>query len=222
VVIGESDLIVTLFTESHGRISALARGARKSQRRFGGGFEPFHTLRLRLEEREGRDLWTLAETSLDVARHGLVSSLVKMEAGGRALSWLRRGTSERTSEPEIWRSVIALLDAFDDGGVEDLAVKRRLAEFGLALLSSYGWGLELEQCIACGRTCEPNQSSLVDAARGGLVCRGCGGGPLRLRGAERERLARATRGEVETLDGKDAEMALQLVEAAMRAHVGPE
>ncbi len=37
----ESDLIVTLLTESHGKISAIAKGARKSKRRFMGGLEVF-------------------------------------------------------------------------------------------------------------------------------------------------------------------------------------
>ena len=32
----ESDRIATLFTEALGRVGAIARGARKSQRRFGG------------------------------------------------------------------------------------------------------------------------------------------------------------------------------------------
>ena len=34
---GESDRVVTLFGRTTGRVSALARGARKSQRRFAGG-----------------------------------------------------------------------------------------------------------------------------------------------------------------------------------------
>ena len=34
---GEADRIVTLFGRDTGRLSALARGARKSQRRFAGG-----------------------------------------------------------------------------------------------------------------------------------------------------------------------------------------
>ena len=32
---GEADRVVTLFTREHGKLSALARGARKSVKRFG-------------------------------------------------------------------------------------------------------------------------------------------------------------------------------------------
>ncbi|HEV8244483.1 MAG TPA: recombination protein O N-terminal domain-containing protein, partial [Polyangiaceae bacterium] len=41
---GDSDLVLGLFTQKLGRISALARGARRSQRRFGGALEIIHTL----------------------------------------------------------------------------------------------------------------------------------------------------------------------------------
>ena len=46
-------MIVTLFTEELGKIAALARGARKSSRRFAGALEPMHTLRVTLDERPG-------------------------------------------------------------------------------------------------------------------------------------------------------------------------
>ena len=32
----ESDLLVVLYTQTHGRVAAVARGARKSVRRFAG------------------------------------------------------------------------------------------------------------------------------------------------------------------------------------------
>ncbi|HEX5101745.1 MAG TPA: recombination protein O N-terminal domain-containing protein, partial [Polyangiaceae bacterium] len=56
---GEADLVLTLFTERFGRISALARAARKSTRRFGGALEPMHTLEVALEERPKSELFML-------------------------------------------------------------------------------------------------------------------------------------------------------------------
>ena len=35
----ESDLLVVLYTATHGRVAAVARGARKSQRRFAGALQ---------------------------------------------------------------------------------------------------------------------------------------------------------------------------------------
>nr|MDQ2647496.1 DNA repair protein RecO [Myxococcota bacterium] len=61
---GDADLIVTLLTLSLGRVSALARGARKSRRRFGGALEPFFTLSVTLEERRSSELFALREASV--------------------------------------------------------------------------------------------------------------------------------------------------------------
>src|SRR6185503_14079906 len=99
----ESDLVLSLFTESLGRVSALARAARKSRRRFGGALEPMHTLRVHLEERARAELLGLRDASIDVARLRLPSDLDRMTAAGKALGWIRRAAPPRVAEPATWR-----------------------------------------------------------------------------------------------------------------------
>src|SRR5277367_3083781 len=55
----ESDLLVVLYTETHGRISAVARGARKSQRRFAGALHLLVLGRYQLGRRPRGELWGL-------------------------------------------------------------------------------------------------------------------------------------------------------------------
>ncbi len=50
VAYGEADLIVTLYTRELGKISALARSARRSRKRFGGGLELFNITSLELKK----------------------------------------------------------------------------------------------------------------------------------------------------------------------------
>ena len=42
VPFGEADRVVTLFTRSHGKVSAMARSARKSRTRFGASLSLFY------------------------------------------------------------------------------------------------------------------------------------------------------------------------------------
>lgn len=214
---GESDLVVTLFTETLGRVSALARAARKSTRRFGGSLEPIHTLRVGLDERFGSELYTLKEASIEIARRRIVSDLSRLEAAGKALGWLRRAAPARTAEPEVWEATSALFDRLDQ--IEFLP-RLQLAEYGLRLLGAVGWGIDFERCVRCGRACPPDQTAMADAARGGLVCRACGGARLRLQAATRARLAAAARGELGVLLDEDFDRALELVEHGLQAHVG--
>jgi DNA repair protein RecO (recombination protein O) len=214
---GESDLVVTLLTDTIGRVSALARGARKSVKRFGGVLEPMHTLRVAYDDRSGAELVVLREAKLERARPFLITSLERMQAAGQALNWVRKAAPPRTPEPEIWAALEDLLDHLADA--EDTILPRtRLAESGLRLLAAFGWGIDFERCVSCGKFAARGQAAAVDAARGGLVCRSCGGAGRRISGAERAALSAAANGQ--DLDDASAALALTLVEQALKAHGG--
>ena len=217
----ESDLVVTLFTAGLGRVSALARGARSSRRRFGGVLEPMHTLTLHLDERPTGELFVLREASIAIARTRLVSRLATLEAAGKALAWLRHGAPAHSAEPQAFVSVSRLLDSLNEA--EPRAGEPTiLAEFGLFLLTSFGFGLDFEQCVRCSRACAPGQAAFVDARRGGLICRACGGAAKRLAGDLRQRLARASAGQTGVLETGDSQPALELIDQALLSHMGLE
>jgi DNA repair protein RecO (recombination protein O) len=216
---GESDLVVTLLTDSIGRVSALARGARKSVKRFGGVIEPMHTLCVSYDERAGAELVTLREAKLERARPFLVTSLERMQAAGQALNWVRKAAPPRTPEPQVWAAMAALLDHLNDAK-DSVSPRARLAATGIRLLSAFGWGIDFERCVSCGKPPAEGQAASVDAARGGLVCRACGGARRRLSGRERRALSGAALGG--ELDDETAALALSLVEQALKAHGGIE
>jgi DNA repair protein RecO (recombination protein O) len=220
---GDADVMVTLFTEARGIVSAVARSALRSTKRF-PSLEPMHLLRVGLEERSGQDLAVLTEASLVRPRLALTSDLDRLEAAGRALRWVRRAAPPHTPEPELWAEVNALLDALDaplgPAAAGDPPPVVRVAGMGLRMLASIGWALDFERCVRCGRPCDPGASAYVDAAEGGLVCRSCGGSVARvlLRDGRRERFLRAAQGDDAALDAGDARVAMDLVDAALEAH----
>lgn len=209
---GESDLVLSLFTEELGKVPVLARGARKSRKRFGGVLEPFQTIRVHLDEPVSGELFALREASLEVTRLHLTADLDAMDAAGRALGWVRAASPVRTPEPEVWTAIAKLLDRLDARG--DVPPRLVLAEQGLSLLAAFGWGLELERCVRCGKPCEPGRAAMFDPVRGGLVCRSCGGASTRLTGALRARIAAGS------LAPGDVDVTLDLVEKALKAHAG--
>src|SRR3954452_23470127 len=54
IKLGEADRIVTIFTQGHGRVRAVAKGIRKTMSKFGARLEP--TSRVALQCYNGRDL----------------------------------------------------------------------------------------------------------------------------------------------------------------------
>jgi DNA repair protein RecO (recombination protein O) len=216
VEFGESDVVATLITEQAGKVSAIVRGARKSARRTGGALEPMHTILVSIEDR-GTDLVTLKEARVTRVRAGLAQSLDALDAAGVALRWARHLFPPRTPEPEGWRVLVDLLDVLDANAS---APRRELARAGIRLLAAVGYGLDLDRCVACGRECPEGKMACVDPARGGLVCRACGGAPTVLLPEARDVARAFARGTEVEASPSDAESLLGLVGRAMAIHAG--
>lgn len=129
---GEADLLLTFFTETLGVVGAVAYSARKSKRRF-AALEPFHTLRVEIDDVAGRDLAVLSSAVLVTSRISVAESLVRIEQSSEALRWTREMCPPRAAEPELWTALVAALDeltANDDA--------TPLAVYGLTMLRVLG------------------------------------------------------------------------------------
>lgn len=218
VDVGESDVVATLLTERVGKVSAIVRGSRKGSRRIGGALEPVHGVAVVLDDRAA-ELATLKEARIVRLRASLVSRLEALDAAGTALRWARHLFPPRTPEPEGWRVLIELLDALDEGNT---GPSQALARAGLAMLTAVGYGLELEQCIGCGRRCPEGRAACLDPARGGIVCRSCGGAATVLAPAVRDAARALAAGGAGGVGESEARAVLGAVDRAMAVHAGFE
>jgi DNA repair protein RecO (recombination protein O) len=182
-----------------------------------------HALRVALDERPGAELFGLREATVSKARAHLLRDLNRLEAAGQALRWVRAGSPQHTPEPDVWAELSALLDRLDDPS-DALPPRTHLAASGLRLVRYFGYGLELESCVRCGKRCDPGRPAYLDATLGGLICQACGGGQSPLHhlvdGSTRARLWAAARGRDLALEPADTAIALRLVDEALEAHAG--
>jgi DNA repair protein RecO (recombination protein O) len=183
-----------------------------------GALEPVHTVAVLLEDRGG-DLATLKEARVVRARASLMTSLEALDAAGVALRWARHAFPPRTAEPQGWRILLELLDVLDTAAAP---IRRELARAGFAMLAALGYALDLEQCVVCGRACPPGKVACVDPARGGLVCRACGGAATVLLPDVREAARALASGQGEAVTEVQSQALLDLVDRAMAAHAGFE
>jgi DNA repair protein RecO (recombination protein O) len=216
VVLRESDLLVDLFTERTGSWSAIARGARRSARRF-PALEPLHELGVTLDVSPARDVATLVEASIVRPRVVLTADLEAMDAAGRALRWLRRAAPAHVPEPAMWHEIVQLLDDLNEPGAGTRALGL-VAAAGLRLLRQAGWGLELTHCVSCGRPCPPDAAVLVVAQAGGVVCRRCGGRGTRVSSTDRAALVAALDEGRRVESDEVARVAVALVDEALEVH----
>lgn len=169
----ESDRVVALLTEDYGKISALARGARKSQRRFGGALQPYVLMNAHFRPGRG-DLVHLERVSVDRSFHGILRSLEAIGAAGAALAVIRERVPDHEPEPAVFDAAVRFLLALNDG----LPAKEALLSLQIRVLALLGFAPTLDRCVHCGKTPKPGRAASFDALRGGIVCRACGGGRL--------------------------------------------
>lgn len=167
---GEADRVVTVLARELGKLSALARAARKSQRRF-AGLVPGARGEASLRERGGADLWTLERFEAAGAAGSLLDGdLARVAHGAYVLELCERLCAARAPEPRVFDYLAEMLRLL--GGASPSAARLRVFELGL--LARLGLAPVLERCVSCGRADLDAVQVELSAGAGGLLCRPCG------------------------------------------------
>ena len=171
VAYGEADLIVTLLGFETGRVSALARGARKSVKRFGAALGLFGVGEAMLVDKPNVELSALER--FDGARGfpALMTDVAKVAHGGYACELTRELIPPRQPEPEIFELLVTFFAALEAAP----ARAETLRIFELLLLDALGLRPQLEACVACGTEELGAAGDVLDVRRGGVVCAHCHG-----------------------------------------------
>jgi len=125
--------------------------------------------------RPGRgELAHLERVSVDRSFHGILRSLEAIGAAGAALAVIRERVPDHEPEPAVFESAVQFLGALDGGA----PAEECLLCLQIRVLAVLGFTPTLDRCVHCGKMPAPDRSAFFDAARGGIVCRACGGGRL--------------------------------------------
>lgn len=163
---GDAHRIVEALTAEEGRVSALARHARASKRRFAGVLDLFASLELELLAKPG--LWTLEAATLIDARLGLRADLDLLERASACCEAVRLLVAEHQASPDALTALTSGLDALARGDVPAAVA------FWPRLLRAVGLAPDLTGCVRCGGSLE--RIGRVDADAGGVVCARCAPG----------------------------------------------
>ena len=162
----EADRLLTLFSREHGKIRAIAKGARKPQSRKTGHVELF--MRTRFLIAKGRNLDIITQAEMVESYAPLHDDLVKATYASYAVELLDRFTVEDDRNLPLYDLLADALRWFS--GTDSLLLAARFYE--LRLLNLTGYRPQLFRCVDCGAEVE-EQDQFFSAELGGLLCPGC-------------------------------------------------
>lgn len=161
--LGESDKIVVLLTQEHGKVRAVARGVRKTKSRFGGRLEPLSHVSLLLSK--GRELDHVSQAeSIESLRH-LLDDLDIATQGLAMVEAVDQLAPDREPVPHLYRMLV--------GALRTLAERKSplvVPAFYWKVLAAEGVSPQLDVCVSWG---EDSPLVAFDLDEGGVLCRSC-------------------------------------------------
>jgi DNA repair protein RecO (recombination protein O) len=164
--LGESDRIVVLLTEHHGKVRAVAKGVRKTTSRFGARLEPLSNVNLLLYQ--GRELDIVSQADMVDTTAPLHHDLDRLTQGISMLEAVDQLAIDREPVPELYRMLVGALRTLGERP-SPLVVPA----FFWKLLAAEGVRPQLDACVRCG---EAGPLVAFDVDQGGVVCRACRSG----------------------------------------------
>ena len=169
---GESDRIVHLLVPDSGRLTAIAKGARRSVRRFPGTLDLFNHLRVQADSRRSHAMARLDQATLIHSFPGLRAEAPRFALGCYLLELLDRLAPEGGARRDMERLFRFALDSFEAIAAHrpDPALRTILE---LRALDALGLRPELRRCVGCSRELAGEQAVGFHVADGGPVCGAC-------------------------------------------------
>jgi len=164
IKLGEADRIVTILTQGHGKVRAVAKGVRKTKSRFGGRLEPMGHVSLILYAGRG-DLDTITQAEAIEHFRPIREDLDRLGRCTNMLEATDQVAQERQPNSRLYQMLVGALRAVATTNGHLL-----VAAFFWKLLSLEGFHPVLDRCVGCEA---PTGLCAFDLDSGGALCAIC-------------------------------------------------
>lgn len=172
VEFSETSLVVTLFTRDFGKISALAKGARRPKGPFESALDLLAVIRIVFLRKSSDVLDLLTEAKLDRRFRAAARDLNRLYAGFYVAELLAELTDTHDPHPELFDAADAALLALDG----EVSPASAVLWLELTALNRLGHLPTLDVCAACSREVEVVDRVPFGLLAGGLLCAACRSG----------------------------------------------
>lgn len=163
--LGEADKICVIYSREEGKLSAVARGSRRSRSRLLSISQPFTHARYLLYR--GRSLDSIRQGETVSSFRAMREDLMRMAFASYAAELIDVTVGERQPSAVLFETILMAWTLFSEAPDPGLA----LHWFELRLLDQLGYRPELEACVSCGAPVAEGIS--FSPREGGILCVHC-------------------------------------------------
>ena len=226
---GDFDVIITFFTLKSGKVTLIAKSAKKSTKRFAGILELFSELEVVAGTGRGKGLAVLQEAVLKQPFSGIRADFKKTAYASYWAELIYNWMEDNYKQDALYSLFEHVLSELDHGQTTEAALN---ILFQMRFLKLSGHRPYLTACSLCHKELENIQQTkiILDLKGGGILCDNCSS-----RSASRISIARGTikqllwveRGDLNTaarirFTSRALKEGLEFLEAFVPYHLGKE
>jgi DNA repair protein RecO (recombination protein O) len=183
----ETSCVVTLMTREFGKITGLAKGARRKKSPFEAALDVLSIVRIVFLRKTPPAMDLLTESKLERRFRAASSNLERLYAAYYVAELLTVMTETADPQPSLFDIAETTIMGLDDGLVDPFWL---LTRFELRLLEVLGHLPVLNACVSCQRVVPPNATKIhFGFLDGGVLCTNCRMGKQSVMAMNRESLS---------------------------------
>jgi len=165
---GESDRIITFFTLEFGKLSAIAKGAKRSRKRFLGSLELFCLIELLFSEKKEQNLAMIDQINVRHFYRKIREDLRKFAYASFFLELILEFTAERQRLSSVFNLLVKLLNYLESRDFDE----KDFIIFQVKFLSLLGYEPNFQSCYICKKRLAEGRA-YFSPADGSSVCPIC-------------------------------------------------
>ena len=169
VEFSESSYVTTLFTEDFGKLTALAKGARRPKSAFENALDLLAVSRVVFIRKSSDAMDLLTEARLERRFRAGLRDLRRLYAAFYVIELLNALTDDHDPHRRLFRISLQALRSLDDG----TDVAEATLRFELSALRELGHLPALHACVECGREVPDQGRVAFGQLAGGVLCPQC-------------------------------------------------
>ena len=165
----ETSCVVTLFTEGFGKITGLAKGARRPKGPFESALDVLSLCRVVFLHKTSEALDLLTEAKLERRFRSASRDLSRLYAGYYIIELLNRLTHEGDPHRPLFSAANTALESLD----QRADIVREIFQFEMTALRSLGHLPRFSNCVGCEKEIDTNRRVSFGLLEGGGLCPNC-------------------------------------------------